>query len=842
MKPSRNALIGYTYQEQITFMLLVLMDLDRSIEMIEIEVDEKNNFDDVKLTIDGEFVNCQIKDIDDIRLSDISILEDKVTIKGKEQELAKDCQNILIFKSIDLERNCEFLGIPAFYKNDVKIVSLSRVEVDEIIDSQYGPNEKRRVSVRSFFNKQMDSREWLLKRENLPPIDTFDTTLLEKTIDLGRRHLEFSNILFFEGKPGVGKSHYVATLSRIYKPNIVYRFWISNQDRDYTSRLNYSSFIADISKQIFKDYKIRTEQDILYELAGRNDYSVIIDGLDHVENYNKKDLKLFIDFIDKLKEHVNTIVLSRPLKYEISWNKQVLGNWNKEETYRVLRELYLIEDYKVLDAIFNLTNGYPILVRFVGEHYKLSRTIPTLEKLDGLDDYYSQILDKIGIKSALTIFLTCRGFYMTSELEMFLEKDLLNCVLEAVKSYPYLFEVRLNRISLFHDSLNKYLRNSGIDYQPLREKVNNFVSSSILKCETRFMSRISHFDLENESKKKIVKRFSSISIYKNLSEKCIDFEALRDFYEQIRVMVSEQTPDILEIKDYYDLSLILNVIVRDHVSSIDTFLYTYVRCLIFNGYTIENVTSSGYLFSMFAFVLGGDSTLLYKFTKDSDYSVKHFSQKLEEAIDSEEKFFIKHERPIQLNEPVEKYIRDDYHWREYLNDILTNIYIHKTSNEELSLLQECVDTFIDEDEEKGIQILEGLFNSYDLERLYPSWVLNSVKETLLSLGKLPERNVYLKLDLKELIVTNSNKGSFDLWPKILSYMRLSRERKHQFDISNIGIFWNMYGFRKDYTVINIHEALTAFEGKGLITEKESIEQIACTQDMSKKGIRHILSE
>ena len=46
--------------------------------------------------------------------------------------------------------------------------------------------------------------------------------------------------------------------------------------------------------------------------------------------------------------------------------------------------------------------------------------------------------------------------------------------------------------------------------------------------------------------------------------------------------------------------------------------------------------------------------------------------------------------------------------------------------------------------------------------------------------------------------------------------------------------------RKDYTVINIDEALKIFEDKDLISIDKSIEIIALAQKMSEKGITHLL--
>ena len=109
----------------------------------------------------------------------------------------------------------------------------------------------------------MDGRNLNIKIDELPIIDIYNIQLLEKTIHLGKQLLDFDNILFIEGKPGVGKSHLVTTLFEEFDEPLIYRFWISNQDKDYNSRLKFQNFISNLSKELFKDLRYRTEDDII---------------------------------------------------------------------------------------------------------------------------------------------------------------------------------------------------------------------------------------------------------------------------------------------------------------------------------------------------------------------------------------------------------------------------------------------------------------------------------------------------------------------------------------------------------------------------------------------------
>src|SRR5690606_9232761 len=105
---------------------------------------------------------------------------------------------------------------------------------------------------------------------------------------------------------------YVNELTQEYKNSLIYRLWTSNQDKNREKRLRYGWFLFDISKEIYGDQKKYSEAQIVRKLKDSKK-TIIIDGLDHVENYNPKDLDKYISFIDKIRKHNQVIVLSRPL-------------------------------------------------------------------------------------------------------------------------------------------------------------------------------------------------------------------------------------------------------------------------------------------------------------------------------------------------------------------------------------------------------------------------------------------------------------------------------------------------------------------------------------------------
>ena len=301
MRPSRSAFFGYSYQKCVTFLMVAKMDVEREIKEIEIEATVENNFDDIKILKHDTLVYCQVKDYDNITLNDLKIEGNQVIIKGKKHKLSSGI-NILFFKRIEITPNAQFLGFHVYKISNVYIISISREKTESTINNLYKYNEQRASIISQFFNIQLDRRHLNIKQEDLPLIDIYDIHLQEVTINVGKKTLEFEDILFIEGKPGVGKSHLVTCLAKEFKNCLVYRFWVSNQDRDYNARLLFQNFLSNITKELFQDYRYRTEDEIL-EYLTKNKKMVIIDGLDHVENHQKSELRAFINFINKLMEN-----------------------------------------------------------------------------------------------------------------------------------------------------------------------------------------------------------------------------------------------------------------------------------------------------------------------------------------------------------------------------------------------------------------------------------------------------------------------------------------------------------------------------------------------------------
>ncbi len=675
----KNALIGYTYQKHVTSLLLAKMDAERIIDKIEIEAVVNNNFDDLKIISGIDEYYFQIKDINNISIDNLKITTDSISINGKAHKLSEK-NNIVFFKKIAINPNCEIFGFPSLKLSNIHFISLNRSEIDNTIEDIYISNPYRKSIIEHFLSDCLDNRKWIIERKDLPTINTFSTQLIEPSVKISREFLMIENILIIEGKPGVGKSHFVNYLKDVFPNNLVYRFWISNQDKDFDERLKYKSFISDFSKKLFKDLLHRNEKVIIQKIK-EEQRTIIIDGLDHVENYNKEELERYIDFIDKLQASCKTIVLSRPLHRKLIWKKHQLGNWNNKQTEEVLNQLYHISDYSIGTEIFSLTGGYPILVKYVAEHYKKHNSIPNLNKLDSVDSYYEGIIKNEKGKQSLSLFLCSRSFFMKSEILLLLDDELASIVNEFINEHPYLFEIRLNRISFFHDSFTTYIRNQKLDYSNRLQKINEFIYNSIINQDKRFLSRFSYFDLTIEMKENIIRKFSSIEVFKDLMKDTIDFEALRDFYFQIREELINLSENDLELLNYYDLSLIINIVSRDHVSTLNSFLYTYVEVLLFNNYSEEDITSSKYLFAMLYYNQTKDATLLYNITSDDYYDTSFFHRELNNEIEEENTYFQKHKASFseqQISDLLKTNSNNELAFKEIITDILENSYIHET--------------------------------------------------------------------------------------------------------------------------------------------------------------------
>ncbi|WP_316816624.1 hypothetical protein [Pedobacter nyackensis] len=835
----KHALIGYTYQHRVTSLLLSLMDARRTIERLEIEVDAEHKFDDVNVVVGGENYFFQIKDFENVSLNDLVISGDSVKIQGKLHRLSTGI-NIIFFKGIDVDVDNEILGFSSKLHHGVHIVSLSRIEIDKVVDELYKVDRWRRNIIDQFLDDKLDKREFKISRQDLPTVNFYSTKLTEPTVDVARAILSNEKLLLIEGKPGIGKSHLVNHLINTIDSTIVYRFWTSNQDTHKQERLMFENFLVDISKRLFTDYISRTEDDIINKIKELGS-TVVIDGLDHVENYNRSDLERYILFFDQLKESSDIIVLSRPLKRQLEWKKQLLGNWNFNQTKQVLQELYHFDEYGDAEKIYSITNGYPILVRYIAEHYKKYGQIPDFGQFPDVNSYYDEIVGKENGKQALALFLCTSAYIMRSEVDLFLGEETASIVHEFIDERPYLFDLRLNRVTLFHDSLLTYLRNTKINYSAISQKVLSLAYNSVMSGEKCFQSRLIHFDFSVEQIKSIVIKYASLEYFQIQMSDMIDYEATREFYGHIREMLISLDPEDLNINQYYDLALIFCLVIRDHTSTLNGFNYTYLKTLFKNGYNEESITSNRYLYGMLYYLKTSDGSFLENLKSDDMYDIQRFYQELENELLEEKAFFRPYMRPLS-QKSIQRIIenRDYVNYQDNLAYILADLYVNFDQRNNFKVFFATIDNFMKGSEKTAEDLLKPIVIKGGYQDYYARWILEAARKRLLAMGECGNQNDFMKLSLREYLEKNKSKGSFDTWKGLLDFMRLSLYQNRSIDIASISAFWTKYYQRHDYTLLNIPWALAVFEDKGYADWRDSVRLIKEIQAISEKGYRWLL--
>lgn len=817
------------------------MDVERSIDSIEIEAAVDHKFDDIKLISNGIEYFFQIKDFANVSLADIKISGNNISISGKPHPFS-EAQNVLVFNNIEITPDCEILGFPAYKYGKIHIISLSRVQLELMIEALYKTDHLRKYLIDKFFSECLDNRRLHISKADLPVLNIFKTKLIEASVNIAREILDIENILHIEGKPGVGKSHLVVNLEKQYENNIVYRFWVSNQDSEYRERLQYGNFLLDFSKKLFGNLKPYSEADIIAAIV-KLEKMVIIDGLDHVENYNSAELPLFVGFINDLQEKCKVIVLSRPLLYKLTWKQQLLLNWNHDQTKVVLNELYHIDDYETVREIYRISDGYPILVRYIAEQYKFEGKVPDFEAFDSIDKYYDELVKEKG-KKALSLFLCIRSFIMQSEVSLLLDTNHADFVNEFVSDHPYLFELRLNRISLFHDSFITYLRKQNTKYQLILDKVNEVAYASIINGDKRFMSRFTAFDFTIAQKKNVVMKYASFVEFSKLQPGVVDFEAMRDFYHQLRETLTLFSHNDFEAILYYDLSMIINMVTRDHISSLNGFHYTYCQSLLFNGYDLDDITSNRYLFGMFYYLKTNDGSLILNATSDDHYDTSRFYSDLQSDVLEEVNFFEKHKKPLTVAR-IKTLLKDKSNWeyRKIITYILEDLFIHDLARKNYIDLYKAIKSYMKGEDYKATYILEPIIADLGLDGGYEaSWILKEARENLLALGMVQKKNEYLKLTLRQFIHRHRQDGSFTMWVDILNYMRLALHHNRKIDLDAISLFWTKYYQRKDHSLYSLDVALPVFEQKGYVEMFASVHLIGKIQDMSEKGYRGLLAD
>lgn len=838
MPAPRNGFKGYTYQQYIFTLFFAKMDTERKIKKIEAESQGTKQFDDLYIEMEDETrYRIQIKNYPQAELDDINITDHVVSIQGNKNKYDPKDNNILVVKSDHINPNEFFMDLPAIKKSGITIIPLIEEKVEEIIDSLYR-SDKRELKIIHLGYSITCKAKFMVEKKDLPPMETIPENLTEETIILRTAPDEVpEGITYIIGKPGIGKSHYVNELISKYTGAAVYRFWIDSQDEYLQERLFYKTFLDNLAMQFWESPRNFEEEELIEEI-NKGKKILIIDGLDHVENYQPLELSRYIQFIDKLKSG-KVIVLSRPLKAEIPWEPIELLNWTYEETAKYLKEGYGIDDYEVAEKIFNITDGYSIITFYVANHYKIYNEIGLTQEMEDLNQYYDNLLGESSTSSLLTIFATNNSFYTEKELnELLVMPELADAVKDFIKQHPYLFERVENRISLLHDSLNTYLRGIGKRYPERMNSVNNIVKESLRSENVEYMARMNSFMLEDDFLDELLIQYSDAECLERVLQKTIDIDSVHSFYIQLKNIL-EYRKNVFNIYQYYSFALLYQVMERQNSIGYEGLMFLVMKYIERQENLIDCIYSSKEIWNLYLLLNGKHEKDYKHFLKKEHYDKRHISSVIN-CVEEQVHFFDKLDKKIS-DEEFEIMMhdaKDSLKKRENLTNYLVSVWINDEKQNEY---YDTIQLFLSGEEKNAQNRFDKQVKKYQLDTIWRESILTAVRWQLNELGLFDEKNRFRKKSLKETIQNEAPKGSFAISDWLEAMMRLANKENRDIDIYSVNYFWIMYQQRKDYTVHNIDVALTIFEKNNQIEEMCSLKIIEKLMKQSEKGIRHLMA-
>lgn len=842
---TRGALKGYTYQHFVYWLLISKMDVDRNIECIEVEKNVSHNFDDCYLESESEKYYFQVKNEKNkkgemISLDEIKIDDEKVILPSSTKiYYEKGNINILILNTNKIETDTEILGLPAYKLDDVFIIPLTPDKTEEIVEDMYHNNE-RINSILHFAYKTTISGVFQLNINDLPELTRFSNKLDDETVILRNMVPDINpGILLITGKPGVGKSHFVNEITDKIHYDILYRFWTSSQDENKNYRLNFNEFLRDIGIGVFKSPK-SFDYNELVDKINNEKLTIIIDGLDHIENYNPQELDKFIKFIEVIGK-ANVLVLSRPLRSNLTWEEIVLENWDRDQTEKYLNEAKKISEYSIIRKIYEISDGYPIITNFLADHYNLHGEIPIDEKISDLDNYYELLISDLSFKS-LSIFLLNDYFFLESELKDLLGNEHLTDVIkEFIADHPYLFNIEINRISLIHDSFNTFLREKDQYYLNLRSQIIPKIEDSIENLDIRFLSRIDGFNLDDDFIEKILKKYSDMGLFKTLCAENLDYESIKEFYQKLK-KIFENYPNLLDIYQYYSFILILLIVERNDLVGYHYVMYQSFLYMDNQGIDEESIFSNGVYWKLYQYYKYHEPRPYLKFLNERHFSKNEFYEVLE-TIEKENNFFNILSEAFDEDEFFKEFGKMDYgelNKKDNLSEAFVRIKINNNPESKyLKIINRFLEHGFDSEVENDIK---KICREWGIREFFGKSIMFKMKYRLLELGVIETDNIFLEKSLKEIIDDIAPRGSFEVHDYVLSYLRLANHENWSLNINELNQFYSMYYGRKDYTVSNIDDALMVFEEKTDLNEMDSFNLIESVMKQSEKGIRHLLTD
>jgi len=743
---SLNAFRGYSYQQQIFSLFLIQMDAKRFIKRIKAEnFVDGHNFDDIFLeTQDGDiFIQIKNKNITGDKFK---IEKDNINLNGEKINFNSQLTNLLIVKNINLNINCELLGLPCYRENNIYICSIDSDRIFNYIET-LNINDERLVKL-IFLSDKICANGCEIKVENLPPFLFFNNELLDKTIKTRNKCLEFEknklNIII--GKPGVGKSHFVNELE--IENSILYRFWINENDPDKKNRLQYNNFLEKLSLKLYNGSQIRKEEEIITELINKQKI-LIIDGLDHVENYNNLEMAKYFNFFELLKNNsIRTIILTRPLQRKLEGNIFELDNWNRSQTFDFIEKKYGKMDYETLEKIFNYSKGYPIIVDFICKDYITNKVIKPLPEINNLNQYYDALISESDIRG-LYIFSKCKCYLKDYEIENILGGYSYSMFSEFVKRNKFLFNSILDRLTLIHDSLNLYIRKKLPVYKELDDKIYNYAFNSIKNKEIRFLSRFQSFDFILEDKLLLIKKYLSIDTFAELASKNFDYESLQFFYKNLPYEMTYYNLKEYSTMQYYELTLIQSIIARNNIEQ--TFevlipLINYIRVKKPNSINFE-IFSSETIFML----MNSDISYYEKYMANSFYDVNSVINSLKEEQEKYTSFFELYNGKINHDafEKIDFKRAGGYYGTRMLAKLFCNLYLNKDNYlNSIKFVRDCA-----YDNYDCYSYAYELLKKFNMEtsNMDINSLIIGIKDLIFQYGKFKEINYYENSTLKDII-------------------------------------------------------------------------------------------
>lgn len=841
---ARRAIKGYTYQQSVFALFLSIMDTERSIAKITVEALNTKNFDDIYLECvsDGEFsgktYRIQAKNYPDATIEDISITEHILSIKRNDNEFSPSDNNILIVNTTQIAGTETFMGLPCRKLKSITIIPLTPEQIADRMDNMFC-SEAREIQIIHVADNVVQNAKFEISINELPDLVEMSTDLENKTVLLRTVPSQFERtITFIEGKPGVGKSHFVDEICEKYPDAIVYRFWTGSQDPQKNRRLRFETFMSELGIKVYRSAK-RVYIEELIATIQKEDRLVVIDGLDHVENYNPQQLEQFIDFIDKLK-NTRTVVLSRPLLHEIPWEKETLLDWTVDETRVYLEMVYGISEYQIQRQIFDISGGYPIITYFLAEDFKLNHKVSLTTPVSEINDYYDTLfVNDEKPSSAIGIFASGNCFFTLKELEgFFAEPEMYEVICEFVKRHPYLFKIIRNRISLIHDSFNTYLRTKIETFAQRQTKTVATIRESLLGGSIEYMARMDSFEFDEEFYLKMLKKYSKADALTELMLSTRDYNSITSLYVQLQKILEDRT-GIFDIYEYYSFALLFQVATRNELIGCDSLVYQMLLYMKSHEGIEDNIFSSDYIWQVYL-VCCGERNYAEQYLANRHMSDSQLYD-LIEHLNKDYEFYEKKENEITYNE-LDAYLKSDNTnlWEKQmaLIDYLISIYIHGKSGDRYF---DLFGTYLSGDKERSIATLLNEMSQYGLDKFWVGHSLRTAEYQLHELGFFDDGNKFRNHSIHELITKNAYRGSFNVITLVASHLKLANYECRETDISNLAYCWSMYYNHKDYSVFTIDDALLAFEAKKLINWKQSFMIIDKLINQSEKGISHLLT-